>query len=133
MHLSFTRQLAVSLALAAMLLRALLPDGWMPNTGSAAAASPFLICSIDGAHQRDGKTPADQERHHGPCAFAAAGHLSPPSDVSLALGTTTDAVRIASRYSDDFNARAPPWRPNAAPPPHDNTGDVRAAALRRGN
>jgi hypothetical protein len=119
-RLPFNRQLAISLALAAMLLRALLPDGWMPNTGSAAIASPFVICSLDGAHH-SGKPPADQDRHHGPCAFAAAGHLSPPADVAIALGNSAGATHIATRFANDPTTREPPWRPNAARAPPDFT------------
>ncbi|HEV2650193.1 MAG TPA: hypothetical protein VGU69_02965 [Rhizomicrobium sp.] len=116
MRLPFTRQLAVSLALAAMMLRALLPDGWMPNTGSAAITLPFVICSFDGTHH-SGKQPVDQDRHHGPCAFAAAAHLSPPADTAITVGITTGATLIATRFADDLTARGPPWRPNAARAP----------------
>src|ERR1700759_2198319 len=101
MQLPVTRQLAVSLALAAMMLRALLPDGWMPNTGSAAITLPFVICSYDGTHPA-GKQTVDQDRHHGPCAFAAAAHLSPPADTTIAVGVSTGATRIATRFADDL-------------------------------
>ncbi len=48
---------AIHLALAAMLLRALLPSGWMPN--SVGAGGTFLIaCSADGSAQQ-----ANQQQH----------------------------------------------------------------------
>ncbi len=83
MRRPFARSLAVGLALGAMLLRALLPDGWMP---SAAAGAPFVICSADGVHT-GGKAPADpaRERGHAPCAFAAAAPLSPPALAAVRL------------------------------------------------
>src|SRR5664279_2156870 len=67
MRFPLHRSAAVGLALAAMLLRALLPDGWMPVAGP----SPFTICSVDAGHH-DGKSPADQEHSHAPSALPAA-------------------------------------------------------------
>ena len=43
MHIALYRSAALSLALAAMLLRALLSDGWMPSAN--AAGTLFTICS----------------------------------------------------------------------------------------
>jgi hypothetical protein len=116
MRLSFFRQLAVSLALAAMLLRALLPDGWMPNTRADAAASPFVICSLGGAHHSD-RQPADRDRQHGPCAFAAAGHLAPPVDVAFAIGPSGSAGMLASRLENEAFPTYPQFRPNRARAP----------------
>lgn len=71
------RSAALMLALAAMLLRGLLPAGWMPNTAGA-SGTPFVICTIGG--------PLHQAPHHGLdksgdgslCPFAATAHLAPP-------------------------------------------------------
>lgn len=92
MRLPLHRCAAVSLALCAMLLRALLPDGWMP----AAVGSPFVICSVDGAHS-GGKAPADpaREHSHAPCAFAAAAPLAPPQVAPTAAPATAAVQRIA--------------------------------------
>jgi len=112
MRLPLHRSAAVSLALAAMLLRALLPDGWMPVAGP----SPFTICTVDANHH-DGKAPADQEHSHAPCAFAAAAPLAPPTIATFAFGTWASASRVESLFSNASSARAPPHRPNAARAP----------------
>ncbi len=117
MPLPFHRSLAVSLALCAMLLRALLPVGWMPNSGPDAAVSPFVICSIDGHHSGKTGNSKDGERRHGPCAFAAAGHLAPPTLATAALGTTGESMRLAPVFANDGIAAATPYRPNAARAP----------------
>jgi hypothetical protein len=69
------------LALIALLLRALVPAGWMPGT---AADAPFVICSVDGAaqHTPDGHKPADDASHQDGCPFAAASHLAKTSDTA---------------------------------------------------
>lgn len=85
-HPPLHRSLALSLALCAMLLRAVLPAGWMPNPSAEAGASPFVICSVNGTHS-GGKPFGDttQERTHAPCAFAAAAPLSPPALAAVRL------------------------------------------------
>ncbi len=117
MRLPFARSLAISLALAAMLLRGLLPDGWMPNAGGDAAASPFVICSIDGHHSGKSGDSKDDERSHGPCAFAAAAHLSPPATAASVIATAGEAVTLAAAFADDDIFTAPDHRPNAARAP----------------
>jgi hypothetical protein len=75
------RLAALHLAIAAMLLRALLPAGWMPDSTGAAA---FTICTMDGAghhaeEQSPGKpVPADSQHAHEECPFAAAHHVAAP-------------------------------------------------------
>jgi len=102
MCLPFHRCAAISLALCAMVLRALLPDGWMP----AAAATPFTICSVDGVHG-GGKAPADPARSHAPCAFAAAAHLAPPQVAPSAAPVLSAAWPIRfSRRSEPVRQRA---------------------------
>jgi hypothetical protein len=85
------RLAGVHIALAAMLLRALLPAGWMPNSAPSAGA-PFVICAMDGAaHLASGsdgqplKHQPDQnnDRSHEMCPFAAAPHLATPSKLSV--------------------------------------------------
>jgi len=116
MNQSLSRQLAVSLALCAMLLRALPPDGWMPST--TASGAPFEICSVDGVHT-GGKAPAPaQERNHGaPCAFAAAGHLTPPTLAANAPAVPVAFLHVARAETAKLAPRAPPYRPNAARAP----------------
>jgi hypothetical protein len=89
----FARQAVIHLALAAMMLRALLPAGWMP--GARAATGSFItICTMNGfaklALGADGQpvkhAPQDDGRQHDVCPFAAAPHFattSPALAVSL--------------------------------------------------
>ena len=107
------RSAAISLALCAMVLRALLPDGWMPSAG---AGSPLVICTADGTH-RDGKTTPAQDRSHAPCAFAAAAPLSPPATLSAAIGATGPAERLALSFTAPVLFFARHFRPNAARAP----------------
>jgi|SRR5665213_2873923 len=93
------RLAAVQLALAAMMLRALLPMGWMPNP-EGFAQSPLVICLMDMPPGMDMSKPMDMGKHghdHGQqqnneqCPFAAAPHiaasftiaeLAPPSELA---------------------------------------------------
>ncbi len=114
MRRPFRRSAAISLALCAMVLRALLPDGWMPSAG----ASPFVICTADGMH-RDGKAPAApaQDRAHAPCAFAAAAPLSPPTTLAAAIGASGQGLRQPLSFATPDFFRAPQFQPNAARAP----------------
>lgn len=76
----------VWIALAAMMLRALLPDGWMPS-GGGVAATMLTICTMDGpmrvALGDDGqplkKQPAQHSSgSHEVCPFAMAQHFAAP-------------------------------------------------------
>lgn len=108
-----TRSIALSLALCAMLLRALLPDGWMP----AANAAGFVICSVDGTHH-GGKAPADtQQRTHAPCAFAAAAPLSPPSTFAALRRASGDVTVVGRNVRATPLVRAADYLPNAARAP----------------
>lgn len=115
MNRAVTRSVALSLALCAMVLRALLPDGWMPAANAAETGTPFVICSVDGAHHNAPN--GTQQRTHAPCAFAAAAPLSPPS---LAVGITRafgDVTVIAHNVYTAPLVPAPAYRPNAARAP----------------
>lgn len=101
------RRAAVCLALAAMMLRALMPAGWMPNPAGT-GESFFVICDMDQMdmskmdmsqmgmskmdmghmdmahmdmsgmdHGSSGKHSGDG--HQQPCPFAAAPHVATPS------------------------------------------------------
>jgi hypothetical protein len=108
------RSAAVALALTAMLLRALLPDGWMPS----AQAAPFTICTVSNAHHESGKpSQPEQEHRHAPCAFAAAALLAPPAITSLALGTSAASDTLAPARAEGPAKSASPHRPNAARAP----------------
>lgn len=121
MNSTTARKAATTLALAAMLLRAFLPAGWMP----APSASTFLvICTMDGPRrialpdQPAKKQHQDQsDRENGPCPFAAAIAFAPPAAVTVPVPIATaepTALRIANAASPTdvreraHGARAPP-------------------------
>lgn len=109
-----SRSAAVAIALVAMLLRALLPDGWMPS----GHADHFTICSVFNAHYDTGKpSQPEQEHRHAPCAFAAAAPLAPPVITVLAFGTSSAAVTISTAFINDRARSSSPYRPNAARAP----------------
>jgi len=117
------RIVAVHLALAAMLLRALLPAGWMPNQAGA-GESFFVACTMDGTvqqadqHQHGKNAPDDSQHGHDECPFAAAAHVAAPATVAeLALpsyfggfsnspGPAAAAVQFAAY--EPQSPRAPP-------------------------
>lgn len=112
MHIAPYRSAAFSLALSAMLLRALVPNGWMPSDH----VGGLTICSVE---RHDGKKPQSQEHTHAPCAFAAASTLAPPAFASLAFGISTPGYSVAADFADKQIAAAAPYRPNAARAPPD--------------
>jgi hypothetical protein len=115
------RLAGLHLALAAMLLRALLPVGWMPDLGGSA---PIIICSMDGSGQHHeqsvpGKpSPNDGKHSHEECPFAAAphvaapvllGHLAAPSLAGHAVNVPDiPAVFVSVAEYDSHSPRAPP-------------------------
>jgi hypothetical protein len=108
------RSAALGLALAAMLLRTLLPDGWMPSDQAGGAF--FTICTVERSHH-DRKAPQSDEHSHAPCAFAAAATLAPPEVVRLVFGASTPRWRVASAFTVEQPASAAPRRPNSARAP----------------
>ena len=108
------RSAAVALALSAMLLRAVLPDGWMPG----GQAAPFTICSLNVLHHESGKpSQPEQEHRHAPCAFAAAAPLAPPATTSLAFGISATSDALTPTRAEGPAQSASPHRPNAARAP----------------
>jgi hypothetical protein len=91
------RLAGLQIALVAMVLRALLPAGWMPDT---AAGTPFVICTLNGpmlaARPADaGKHQPghDDGRHNDVCPFAASIHFATPTTVA----TIAPFAPVASR------------------------------------
>jgi hypothetical protein len=68
--------LARHLLLAALLLRALVPLGWMPGNTQLGEAA-WIICTADGQIQH-GVPGHDEAGKQQPCAFAAAHVMAPP-------------------------------------------------------
>lgn len=83
------RSVAVHIALMAIMLRAVLPIGWMPSPDGAARQAPIVICTADGAQllHRDTSDPAQPapSSAHEICIFAAAGPLIDGPVQSFAL------------------------------------------------
>jgi hypothetical protein len=102
--------------LIALLLRALVPLGWMPGS-AALGQSVFIICAADGSvtHGTPGKD--DAGSRHEPCAFAAAHVMAPPEAGAFALpllqATAMDhmaapaILRVAAAFTPQA-PRAPP-------------------------
>jgi hypothetical protein len=116
------RRRIVWFALAAMLLRALLPLGWMP--GSFAAGVPLVICTPQGAKQihlgQDGKpvSPEPGSAATAACVFSAAAPLAPaPGAIAVAPAriVATETLVLASdanrsgRVASASHPRAPPF------------------------
>jgi hypothetical protein len=103
------------LAIIALLVRAILPAGWMPD------AQGLVICSLSLSpvihHDGGQKAPDQHQTTHEECAFAAAAHLAAAPDTPKlvlpafhAFATRTDSARaatIAARFSPG-SPRAPP-------------------------
>ena len=99
-------------AFIALVVRALLPAGWMPD------AHGLTICSVDApAHQGDsGKAPAE-DTHHDICPFAAAPHLASTPDLpQLTLPSLHAFAAFTDRsYAATVLARFTPQSPRAPP------------------
>jgi hypothetical protein len=112
----------VHLALVAMVLRALLPAGWMPNPG---AGAPLVICSVHGTLFTDSRpgsakhAPAQDDSHRQDvCPFAAGAHLATPGGAamlalpqrfaSIAANTPATAAISAREMFSRQSPRAPP-------------------------
>ncbi len=105
------------LALIAIIVRAMLPAGWMPD-----AQAGLTICSLgeihyDGGHH-DG-TPDKDSGHnsHEECPFAAAPHLAATPDVPQLTLPAFHAFAAATdrRYAAAITARFTPQSPRAPP------------------
>jgi hypothetical protein len=77
------RHTLVHLALMALILRAFMPTGWMPNVQTP-GESLFVVCTMDGPVQAWGGKALpgkDDPRAHETCPFAAAAAgIAPPVD-----------------------------------------------------
>jgi len=102
--------------LAALLLRALMPLGWMPGSAQL-GQSAWIICTADGQVQHGAPGKNDSAQQHQPCAFAAAHALATPDAhgftaplrqvAAIDAGTVSGGVRTAVRFAPQ-SPRAPP-------------------------
>ena len=138
------RRAAMILALAAMMLRALLPMGWMPNPAGF-AISPLVICLMDTPSGADVSQAMDmpgmdmsgmdmqgqdQGQHQGqdhsrqqggePCPFAAAPHIAASSGLITALAPPSRLARLAEKPAIEAAlAIDPAYQPHSPrAPPH---------------
>ncbi|HWU54490.1 MAG TPA: DUF2946 family protein [Rhizomicrobium sp.] len=108
-------RIARHLAFVALVMRALLPAGWMP------AADGLTICSVDTVQQGDhGKAPApknSQDAHHDICPFAAAPHLAAVPDLPQMTLPVFHAFAAATdrAYAAAVMAHFTPQSPRAPP------------------
>ena len=104
------------LILAALLLRAMVPMGWMPGTPALGQAA-WIICTADGGvtHGDPGKD-ADRQ-HQQPCAYAAAHIIAPPQGLPLAAPSlrATAIAPPARRARIVLTAALAPQAPRAPP------------------
>jgi Protein of unknown function (DUF2946) len=113
----------VYLALAAMVLRALLPAGWMPNPAGA-GQSPFIICTAQGpvwpglgpGHGKS--TPDDGHHNHEECPFAAAPHIAAPAGLAQLIPPSIEAKISRPALSATTLAYVAAYQPQSprAPP-----------------
>lgn len=117
------RLIAVQLALAAMMLRALLPMGWMPNP-EGFANSPLVICLMDSPSGMDMSAAKDmsgmdmakpgQSHDHGQqqsnesCPFAAAPHIGAPVGLLAELAPPSRLARFAETPASETRLSADP-------------------------
>ena len=118
------RLAGLHLALVAMLVRALLPAGWMPDT-SAHGPAPLVICTMNGpilaappgdASKR--KPAHDDGRQTDICPFAASIHVATPASAVAIAPSTTVALIAAPALSGQSLpkvARYSPQSPRAPP------------------
>jgi len=125
--MSRTLRLAgIHLALAAMLLRAMLPDGWMPNT-SGVAGGPMVLCTMNGpaslaAGMAGGPSKNDPANKSGRasdvCPFSVAPHfatIAPAIAASPSVETAFLAAPVLRAVIFDAAQRHTPQSPRAPP------------------
>jgi hypothetical protein len=102
------------LAIIALLLRAMLPAGWMPD-----AQAGLVICSLGtlGTVHHDGDQKAPAQSAHEECAFAAAAPLAAAPDAPhLILPAFHSAAAAIDRgLAASIAARFTPQSPRAPP------------------
>ncbi|QMW24319.1 hypothetical protein [Sandaracinobacteroides saxicola] len=113
--------LAAFIAALALMVAALVPQGWMP--ARAAGLPGLVICTADGFKPlpdgADHPTPA-KPANSAPCTFALTAHAAPPPLPSLPVPVRIDApadpVAIATPSATPSPATRQP--PATGPPAH---------------
>jgi hypothetical protein len=101
------RHTLLHLALAAMILRAFLPAGWMPNLQDNGQTA-LVICTMDGAVEvMSGKIlpGKDDPRAHEACPFAAAAQPVAVNDFSLLAAPELSSSAAPRHIATGLKAR----------------------------
>ena len=110
------KMLARHLLLAALLLRAMVPLGWMPGSAQLGQAA-WIICTADGQIQHGAPGKDDTAHQHPPCAFAAAHVMASPQASAIAAPVLQAAVIETRTLPTAFHVAASftPQSPRAPP------------------
>ena len=109
------KSVALTVAVLAMMLRAALPDGWMP---SADASAPLMLCpGMNAMEMPHDKRHHDQGHPSTFCLCAATAQLAAPGDDAHALLNEPASITIAFDAAHDAPFLARAYAPNAARAP----------------
>ena len=120
------RRLLLALFACAMLVRGLIPDGWMP-VQAASGGIAVEICSglghetivLPGHDAQHDKAPAHDSSGDHPCAFAGAGLAGAPAQFALLVpplaGHFTPPLPFAALAAVGRGLAAPPPPPTGPP------------------
>jgi hypothetical protein len=98
-------------AFIALVVRAMLPAGWMP------VAQGMTICTVEASASHEQKAPAGKSTHHDICPFSALPHLASVPDVLQLVLPAFHAIAAATDrdYAGQLAARFTPQSPRAPP------------------
>ena len=114
------------LLLAAFMLRALIPTGWMPQASGSGDGVTLVICTVAGlqeitvgpdGHQKPAGEAGQANAGHDPCPFASVAKfmppgltalLVPPADVTGVAPVAAVPAAPASTHLRLAESRAPP-------------------------
>lgn len=102
------------IALVALILRAMLPSGWMPDAHAGLTICSATLGVVDQDHvpgQHDGKSQQDD------CPFAASAHMAPASSTPQLVMPALHAVLASTDriYAASLAAHFTPQSPRAPP------------------
>lgn len=123
--LSAWRRFAAVTTLVAILLRAVVPVGWMPST-QLSVGVPIVICTGNGEKQiiLDGNgrpIPAGEHQDSNdtqrPCAFVAVASLTPPTPTSVPapISIETAVVEFSESAAAGRHVPRSPWQSRGPP------------------
>ena len=102
----FTHGLTVVL-LAAFMLRALIPTGWMPQASGGDGVT-LVICTVAGLQEitlgPDGHPQPAGDTGHDPCPFASIAKFTPPALAALLVLPTDHGAVEPVRYAPEAPA-----------------------------